>query len=331
MDQQVDHQIDSQPENALTKMIAKRGSWLWRLHLVLLYVYSALIVIYLVHVSWPDVYTDCKNLALSELHERGVIDMNKNNYPVMDITIVHNSELPGQDLPVPTNTFAHGLVPPSWWKNGGDAYTDPKMVSQCGNCWLYPVNKENALAADYEPSLVATGLPGGGKLVPEAKAQLVKLFTAANAKGLTPKVNSSYRSYAEQVETYNYWVQREMAKGKTRADAELAANRFSARPGHSEHQLGTTVDINCLSCSPFDKSSKGNWAIWAFLSDNAHKYGFVISYPEGKEAITGYVYEPWHLRYIGVEHANSLYELNYLQPGNQQHVTAYLLKLANDK
>ncbi|NLA46732.1 MAG: M15 family metallopeptidase, partial [Firmicutes bacterium] len=79
---------------------------------------------------------------------------------------------------------------------------------------------------------------------------------------------------------------------------EEAANRFSARPGQSEHQLGTTVDFGGTSAdwtTGFANTKQGKW-----LLNNAHLYGFALSYPEGKESVTGYIYEPWHFRYIGV-------------------------------
>lgn len=111
-------------------------------------------------------------------------------------------------------------------------------------------------------------------------------------------VLSSYRSYSTQVNTYNGWVQR---------SGQEAADTFSARPGHSEHQLGLAVDLgdqNVPSCNLeecFGDTQGGKW-----LESNAHKYGFIIRYQEGKQAITGFIYEPWHLRYVGVEAATNI-------------------------
>jgi LAS superfamily LD-carboxypeptidase LdcB len=201
----------------------------------------------------------------------------------------------------------------------------PLMLASCNDCRYFPVNKRNALPSTYKPTVVATGLPGGGMVTAETKDALKELFAAAKKAGLSPKVNSSYRSYEDQLETFAYWVRSELNKGKSQAEAETLANRYSARPGLSEHQLGTTVDINCNSCSPFDTSSKGNNGIWKFLEENAHKYGFVISYPKNQEAITGYVYEPWHLRFVGKELAAELFATGYVK-GNGQNLAALLLE-----
>ncbi|MBR4319473.1 MAG: M15 family metallopeptidase, partial [Oscillospiraceae bacterium] len=80
------------------------------------------------------------------------------------------------------------------------------------------------------------------------------------------------------------------------------ANKISAKPGHSEHQTGYTVDCNSINPS-FIETPEGQW-----LDQHCHEYGFIIRYPEGKEAITGYEYECWHIRYVGVEMATEIYE-----------------------
>lgn len=197
------------------------------------------------------------------------------------------------------------------------------VVATCRDCTLYHVDKTHALPSSYVPQVVPTGLPGGGSLTAQTVEALKQLFALANSKGLKPRVNSSYRSYSQQLSTYNYWVQGELNRGKSRAEAELAANRYSAKPGHSEHQLGTTADINCQDCQAFDRNNKANNAIWKFLEENAHKYGFVISYPRNMEAVTGYVYEPWHIRYVGVELASEIHSKGYVN-GNGIYLAEFL-------
>ncbi len=197
------------------------------------------------------------------------------------------------------------------------------VVATCTDCNLYYVDKTHALPSSYAPKVVPTGLAGGGSLTSETVDALKQLFTLASSKGLKPKVNSSYRSYSQQLSTYNYWVQGELNRGKSRAEAELAANRYSAKPGHSEHQLGTTADINCQDCQAFDRNNKANNIIWKFLEDNAHKYGFVISYPRNMEAVTGYVYEPWHIRYVGIELATEIQAKGYIN-GNGIYLAQFL-------
>lgn len=142
-------------------------------------------------------------------------------------------------------------------------------------------NKTYALPSDYNPDVDAT-----------ANSALQKMFSAAKKDGLNLFVVSGFRSYDTQKYLYDSYVARD---GKEEAD------RYSARPGHSEHQTGLAFDINSDSSS-FEGTPEAKW-----LAKNCHKYGFIIRYPKGKEAITGYIYEPWHIRYLGKETAQSVY------------------------
>ena len=173
-------------------------------------------------------------------------------------------------------------------------------VTNKGDNLLVLINKEIRLHSSYYPKdlvdldkSIKTSY-GSNQLRKEAAAALLKLFKAAEKKGFSLNVNSAYRSYQTQVATYNYWVSQ---VGVAQAD------RFSARPGHSQHQLGTTVDITSASVSYKLMESFGNTTEGKWLAANAYKYGFVLSYPKGFEGITGYTYEPWHFRYIGVGNA----------------------------
>jgi len=114
----------------------------------------------------------------------------------------------------------------------------------------------------------------------------------SEATGLTLWIASGYRSYSYQDALYSGYVNR---SGKQSADT------YSARPGHSEHQTGLAFDLNSVSDS-FANTNEGKW-----INENCHKYGFIIRYPKGKDGITGYKYEPWHLRYVGVDLATKLY------------------------
>ncbi|MBE6563232.1 MAG: D-alanyl-D-alanine carboxypeptidase [Ruminococcaceae bacterium] len=143
-------------------------------------------------------------------------------------------------------------------------------------------NKTYALPADYNPGVDGT-----------AYAALMQMFEAAKAEGVGYWIASGFRSYDRQNRIYNNYVAQ---------DGKAAADRYSARPGHSEHQTGLAFDLNYLT-QAFGQSREGLW-----LAENCHKYGFIIRYPEGKEHITGYMYEPWHVRYIGVDMATAVYE-----------------------
>ncbi len=127
----------------------------------------------------------------------------------------------------------------------------------------------------------------------EAYIQLEKMWNDAKSQGIDLYIASAFRSYETQKIIFSNYA-------STRG--EQAANRFSARAGQSEHQLGTTVDIvgnrSEGLTAEFGRTEAGIW-----LQKHAYKYGFAMSYPENKEHITGYIYEPWHWRYIGIEAA----------------------------
>ena len=143
-------------------------------------------------------------------------------------------------------------------------------------------NKTYALPSDYAP--------GAQKVATDAFNQMK---ADAAKEGLNLFVVSGYRSYEYQKNLYNRYVAR---------DGKAAADTYSARPGHSEHQTGLAFDICSLETS-FENTAEGKW-----LAANAHKYGFILRYPKGKQSITGYIYEPWHFRYIGVDKATAVYQ-----------------------
>ncbi len=156
------------------------------------------------------------------------------------------------------------------------------------------VNKKHKLPSNYVPDLTAVN---GGQLRPEAAQALTSLLFKANEAGVPMKVISSYRSYDTQVATYNKWVQ---------VDGQAQADRSSARAGHSEHQTGLAADLGMPngSCDLeicFGSSAQGKW-----LAANAATYGFIIRYESDTESNTGYQYEPWHIRYLGVDIASAV-------------------------
>ena len=145
------------------------------------------------------------------------------------------------------------------------------------------VNKTYSLPADYYP----------GGLTSECDAAYDQMKAAAAKEGLSLYISSGFRSYDTQDVIYNRYVAND---GKANAD------RYSARPGHSEHQTGLAIDLNGVSDS-FGDTAEGKW-----VAAHAHEYGFILRYPKGKEAQTGYMYEPWHIRYVGVEVATKIFE-----------------------
>lgn len=144
------------------------------------------------------------------------------------------------------------------------------------------VNKTYGLPADYAPGVD-----------PEAQQAMNELLAAAKKDGKNLWVQSAYRSYTHQKSLYERYCQR---------DGQAAADRYSARPGHSEHQSGLAFDFNTIDMR-FASTPECAW-----LKENCWKYGFIIRYEEDKEEITGYKYEPWHVRYLGKEIAKSVYD-----------------------
>ncbi|HEY5638460.1 MAG TPA: M15 family metallopeptidase [Dehalococcoidia bacterium] len=167
---------------------------------------------------------------------------------------------------------------------------------------LTPVDKDHALPAEYVPPGLATiplpylAVGYGGELRQEALDALIEMLDDAEDAGYDIRARSAYRSYATQEATFNYWV------GALGYDEAV---RVSAMAGHSEHQLGTAVDLSSPEIGwglleSFGETAGGKW-----LAARAHEYGFALSYPKGAEGITGYSYEPWHFRYIGAGEAEA--------------------------
>ncbi len=196
----------------------------------------------------------------------------------------------------PTNT--------NWWVYPAKMYP----TTRTGNDLLVLVNKTYTLSSSYAPSdLVNVNTSGirtsGGTfyirsiLIHDLKA----LNTQAKADGIDLSVISSYRSYSQQVSTYNYWV-------SYNGGSTNAADQISARAGHSQHQLGTAIDFstNEIHDAIGDAFTSTKAAKW--LATNAWKYGFALAYPLGSESITGYSHESWHFRYIGISNAQQWHD-----------------------
>lgn len=158
------------------------------------------------------------------------------------------------------------------------------------------VNKSYPLPKDYVPTNTykdATGLNYCTTCIDkEAYEKYKEMKADATALGLNIWIQSGYRSYSLQESLYNKYVDR---------DGKIAADTYSARPGHSEHQTGLAFDLNSIT-DDFQYTDEGKW-----VNNNCYKYGYILRYPKGKENITGYKYESWHLRYVGIDLATELY------------------------
>lgn len=179
--------------------------------------------------------------------------------------------------------------------------------------YLQLVDKSHPLPQDYAPddlvrlerydlTLNRTDLRLSRACLPD----LLAMAEAARADGVELVLSSAFRSYEYQKGLYQRYVEQH---GKEKAD------RFSARPGTSQHQLGLTLDFGSIT-KEIIHTDQGQW-----LAEHAWKYGFSLSYPQGREELTGYMYEPWHFRYIS--RTGTRMEEEFFG-GIQQHLTEYL-------
>jgi len=182
-----------------------------------------------------------------------------------------------------------------------DFYENVNMIEN-GHDITVLVNKYNKLPDDYKPELVqldqsmcASGV-GPQYLRKEAYEAFVKMRDDAAESGLNITAYGTYRSIQTQHSIWNNAVN----SGRTIEDVDS----LNARGGHSEHHTGLAIDVIKNNYS-VEETDEFKW-----YSKNAHKYGFIIRYPKGKENITGYKYEPWHLRYVGPEIAKDIYEMD---------------------
>ncbi|MED0675714.1 M15 family metallopeptidase [Aneurinibacillus thermoaerophilus] len=181
------------------------------------------------------------------------------------------------------------------------------------------VNKQWMLPDGYKPSdLVEPNVPFIFKeklekrlMRKEAAQALEKLFAGAKKDGIHLSGVSGYRSYKTQTALFNRYI---------KTHGEEAARKFSAAPGHSEHETGLAIDVSgstgkCAAEDCFANTPEAKW-----LAKHAPEYGFIIRYPKGKEAITGYKYEPWHIRYVGINIAKEIASKNITLEEYVQHM-----------
>ena len=163
-----------------------------------------------------------------------------------------------------------------------------------------PTYIKDILIANKQYPLPSTYSPGESK---EARAAFSEMEAAAKLDGFELIAFSTYRSYDYQTGLYERYVER---------DGSEEADRYSARPGYSEHQTGLAFDIGEVDNEQYFASAKfGETDAGKWVAANAHRFGFIMRYPEGKEKITGYMHESWHFRYVGIELAEEIYEAKY--------------------
>jgi len=208
-----------------------------------------------------------------------------------------------------TDAFVHGgyltaTDPQAEPEPDPEPEEDTTVVSNPGAIDVL-VNRDYRLPADFtppnlvEPNVRMSPNANNRLLRSEAASALESMFDGAEGDGVILYAQSGYRSYSTQETLFNNYVD---------SHGYEAASRFSAKPGHSEHQTGLAMDVTSESVNyrltqDFGNTPEGQW-----VAANAHRFGFIIRYPQNKESVTGYIYEPWHLRYLGVDLATAVYE-----------------------
>jgi D-alanyl-D-alanine carboxypeptidase len=258
--------------------------------------------------------TSCDNNNNQALSERSHTQANVEvESPTIDQPV--EAVIPDQVITVPEDndldeaeTEAEAeFIPPTIGATNGislDNGPDVKIISEPESITVL-VNKQYSLPKDYEPSeLVYPDISfifaeklDKRKLRKEAAEAIVQLFAGAAEDKLTLLGVSAYRSNTTQKALFQRYVNR---------DGVEKARTYSAVPGHSEHETGLAIDVTggdgkCAAMSCFSETEEAAW-----LAEHAADYGFVIRYPKGKEDVTGYMYEPWHLRYVGVHAAQEI-------------------------
>lgn len=223
--------------------------------------------------------------------------------PVADETQTQNDETMSQDEQA-TGDESPDQEPESPEVTASDVSVEPlkHSLDEPDSLWVI-VNKERPIPLTYTPqNLRVPDVPkreSNMLLRDTAASALERMFSAAESANIDLILASAYRDADLQASIYNNYV-------ATYGQAE--ANRFSARPGTSEHQTGLAADVSasdyeCYLETCFADTPEGQW-----VANNAHRFGYIIRYPRGKEAITGYQFEPWHLRYVGNELAEEVFE-----------------------
>jgi len=203
---------------------------------------------------------------------------NKDNYPLIDVVAL-------------INTHANN----EWYSDTRKADTSKGNLMLTNKFYSLDstYNSDNMIKVSNQYSFGDDQL-----LTKDTLDAFIEMFNEAKKENLTLIINSSFRSFEDQEEIYNYYLN---IKG------EEETNKMAAKPGFSEHQTGLSIDIQTYGSSTknFEEFDEFKW-----LQNNAYKYGFILRYPKGKEYITGYEYESWHYRYVGIEAATYIYENN---------------------
>ncbi|HBH95385.1 MAG TPA: hypothetical protein DDX91_06505 [Ruminococcaceae bacterium] len=194
---------------------------------------------------------------------------------------------------------------------------------------LYVIGNNNPLPGDFTVEIKTVA--GERTLDKRCADYAIQMLNDAKSQNVGLYVTSAYRSIQYQADNLQNYISRLMAQGYTEEEATKQAHKEIALPGHSEHNAGLALDIvsddywsnHSDLDESFDKLPQYEW-----LVNNSWKYGFILSYPKGKENITGFIYEPWHYRFVGLEHAKKIHEV-YEATGEFLTVNEYIEQYYN--
>lgn len=246
-------------------------------------------------IGWTFFPKTCYNCALNNVcldkeDEKKEMDNTKTESTTKSVqtTTTTKSEIPNTTHNQPTNVIGKSSKGYDIIEVDGATYINGLLI----------VNKTYAVPSNYAPKNTKNPKPETYTnacqdcIDLEAYEEWTKMKADAASVGINLWIQSGYRPYVLQQKLYNNYVAR---------DGKAEADRYSARPGYSEHQTGLCFDINNPSRS-FNGTTEAKW-----INDNASRYGFILRYPKDKENETGYMYESWHVRYVGKELAETLY------------------------
>lgn len=245
---------------------------------------SLLIGIIVIWIGMNDWSIDKSIAALGSKTETKIPDTNEE-------TPKNSSEKETPTEEEPTKEETPVKEQPEIDMSGANGYVGNEVLPE------EPTYVQGVLIASKKYPLPNTYAPGESK---EAREAFENMAAEARLSSYELVAFSTYRSFDYQTQLYERYVNN---------DGQEAADRYSARPGYSEHQTGLSFDIGEKHFEQhFARESFGETEAGKWIAANAHKYGFIMRFPNGKEKITGYIYEPWHFRYVGVELAVEIYE-----------------------
>lgn len=240
------------------------------------------------------------------------------------------SEGDGTSAPTAQPSESTAAVPISLTSTQPPITTPVKAAYNPEEDWaLYVIGNDNPLPDDF--TVETKTVVGERTLDSRCADYAIEMLNDAAAQGVGLYVTSSYRSIQRQAENMESYINTLIGQGYSAEDAKVQAEKEIALPGHSEHNAGLAMDIvsddywsnHSDLDESFELEPQFNWLI-----ENSWKYGFILSYPKGKEDITGFIYEPWHYRFVGHKHAEKIHEV-YVTTGEFLTVNEYMEKYVN--